>query len=295
MATTTIGEKLKKLRLLRNLTQNDLAGEHVSRNMICQIERGAGNPSLQSLKHLAKALSVDPGYFLSEEDDLTKYLILDAMPKIQTALYEERYRECIKLCQPFTEEKNDELCHILALCYFTCGKENYEAGYLESAKSDLMLALQFAKRSHYSNQIEFEVEFFLMTLMERSEHGRFQKMQYPHVMRSIYETFLYRQILDMIEDKKTENAAALYDALSLETVHYRRHINARLSMAGFNYERAKALLHEIIRDREKSGISVPFLMQIYKDLERCYKATHDYEGAYRCSKQLLSFSENLHR
>jgi hypothetical protein len=114
-------------------------------------------------------------------------------------------------------------------------------------------------------------------------------------MRDIHEAILYRQILDLIAGGSIENAAIIYDSLSIETVHYRRHINARLSIARYNYERAKTLLQEIIRDRENSSVSVPFLMQIYKDLEHCYKATKDFEGAYRCAKQLMAFSESSHR
>lgn len=290
----TIGEKLKKLRLLRGMTQGELAGDTTSRNMICQIERGAGNPSLQTLKHLAKVLEVDPGYFLCEEDDLTQYLISAAMPKIQQALKQGKLRECIRLCQPFTEEDNDELMHILAICYRRCGYENFEVGYLESARSDLLLARQYATRSIYASYELMQIEICLEALEE------YAGSQMPHSartfesMRYVYETVLYRRILELISRGKADNAAVIYDLLSPETVHYRRHINARLSMARYNYERAKVLLNEIIRDKEKSGISVPFLMQIWRDLELCCKSTGDIEGAYRCAKQIHAFSENTH-
>jgi transcriptional regulator with XRE-family HTH domain len=290
----TIGEKLKKLRILRGLTQNDLSGEHVSRNMICQIERGNGNPSLQTLQHLAKKLSVSPGYFMSDDEDISKYLIDAAMPHIKQAFNDGRLRDCIRLCEPFTEEKSDELQHILAICYCRCGEENIEVGYLESAKSDFLLARQYAERSCYAKHERILASFHLANLAEPNFPSRFYRNSYPEYMQNVYEFFTYRQILDLISLGKIEAAAGVYDSLSLENVFYRRHINARFSIARFNYERAKALLLEIIRDKEQGKLTVPFIMQIYKDLELCYKSTGDYESAYKCAKHLLAFTENAH-
>ena len=280
---------------MRNLTQSELAGEKTTRNMICQIERGMGNPSLSTLQYLAEKLDIDPGYFLSEKDDLDEYLIAAALPQIRAVLKEGRLRECIRLCEPFTEANNDELMHILAICYRRCGYENFEVGYLESARSDLLLARQYASRSQYAAHEKSEIDFCLLAMEDPISANRIHAKNFPESMQGIYETVLYRQILDLISVGKTESAAGVYDLLSIETVHYRRHINARLCMARFNFERAKVLLNEIIRDKEKSNISVPFLMHIYKDLEMCCKSTSDMEGAYRCAKQLYSFEKNTHK
>ena len=280
---------------MRNMTQSDLAGEFTSRNMICQIERGSGNPSLATLQHLAKILEVDAGYFLTTDDDLTKYLIYASMPSIQLALKEKKYRECIRLCSSFSEDPDDQIRHILVICYLNCGKENYEAGYLESAKSDLLFAKQYANHCIYSLSEKLQIEYYLNAIEDPRSISEFRKKQFPEIMRNAHEAILYRKILDMILSGNIENAAIIYDSLSIETVHYRRHINARLSIARYNYERAKTLLQEIIYDKEKSQVSVPFLMQIYKDLEYCYKSTNDFEGAYRCSKQLMAYAEASHR
>lgn len=291
----TIGEKIKNLRTLRNMTQSDLAGEFTSRNMICQIERGSANPSLVTLQYLAKALSVDAGYFLTEDDDLQKYLTYAAMPAIRNALNEGHYRDCIRLCSPFSDSPDEEIRHILSICYLNCGKENYEVGYLESAKSDFLLAKQYSDNSLYSQNEKMQISYYLTSIENPSSIFEFHKSSFPKEMKEIHESILYRKILDLISGGTLENAAIIYDNLPIETVHYRRHINARLSIARYNYERAKNLLQEIIRDRDKSSLGVPFLMQIYKDLEHCYKSTNDFEGAYRCAKQLMAFTEASHR
>ncbi len=61
----TFGMHMRKLRLERKLTQEELAdraGMHFT--YIGQIERGLRNPSLVNLHKLAKALKVDGGKLL---------------------------------------------------------------------------------------------------------------------------------------------------------------------------------------------------------------------------------------
>jgi transcriptional regulator with XRE-family HTH domain len=61
----TFGQHLRKLRLEKGWTQEDLAdkaGMHFT--YIGQIERGLRNPSLINLHKLAKALGVDGGQLL---------------------------------------------------------------------------------------------------------------------------------------------------------------------------------------------------------------------------------------
>jgi transcriptional regulator with XRE-family HTH domain len=58
-AIIKFGEKLKKVRLMRNLSQGDVArilGVH--RTYISGLERGARNPSLLTVQKVAKALGV---------------------------------------------------------------------------------------------------------------------------------------------------------------------------------------------------------------------------------------------
>lgn len=44
-----LGEKLKQLRRLRGVTQKELAGNFLTRNMLSQIERGVAMPDRKSV------------------------------------------------------------------------------------------------------------------------------------------------------------------------------------------------------------------------------------------------------
>ena len=67
----TLGEKLRARRKALGMTQKDVAGSAVTRNMICAIERGDVSPSLSTLAAIAEAHSVPIEYLVSDEDDLT--------------------------------------------------------------------------------------------------------------------------------------------------------------------------------------------------------------------------------
>jgi transcriptional regulator with XRE-family HTH domain len=58
----TIGQRLKRLRLERGLSQRELAAPGVSYAYISRIEAGTRQPSVKALRRLAEKLSVAPGY-----------------------------------------------------------------------------------------------------------------------------------------------------------------------------------------------------------------------------------------
>ena len=77
-----LGEKIKKLRKDKKLTQKDIAGEKMTRNMISQIENGIASPSLSALKFIADKLEVPPAYLISDDDLLFVYEKNEAMENI---------------------------------------------------------------------------------------------------------------------------------------------------------------------------------------------------------------------
>lgn len=62
VTTETVGERVRRLRLSRGLSQRELAGPGVSYAYISRIESGKRRPSLKALRYLAGRLGVDPEY-----------------------------------------------------------------------------------------------------------------------------------------------------------------------------------------------------------------------------------------
>lgn len=63
----TLGEKIKQARLEAGLSQRQLCGETVTRNMLSQIENGSARPSMGTLSYFAAQLGKPISYFLEED------------------------------------------------------------------------------------------------------------------------------------------------------------------------------------------------------------------------------------
>lgn len=65
-----LGERIRQARLEAGLSQRQLCGETITRNMLSQIEHGAVQPSVGTLRFLARQLGKPVSYLL-EEDTVT--------------------------------------------------------------------------------------------------------------------------------------------------------------------------------------------------------------------------------
>ncbi len=69
-----LGEKLKQARLEAGLSQRQLCGEEITRNMLSRIENGFARPSMGTLQYLASRLGKPVGWFLEEGSALSPNL-----------------------------------------------------------------------------------------------------------------------------------------------------------------------------------------------------------------------------
>jgi transcriptional regulator with XRE-family HTH domain len=67
---TSVGSNIKKIRIARRLSQNELAGLcHMQKASLSRIEHGKNNSTLLSLKNIANALKVEIiELFLASQD-----------------------------------------------------------------------------------------------------------------------------------------------------------------------------------------------------------------------------------
>ncbi len=61
-----LGEKIRQARLEAGLSQRQLCGEEITRNMLSLIEHGSAKPSMKTLQYLAARLGKNVSYFLEE-------------------------------------------------------------------------------------------------------------------------------------------------------------------------------------------------------------------------------------
>ena len=84
-----IGERLKKARLAKKLTQEDLAEQvDISVAFLSRVERGSSHINLKRLNHICNLLDVSEGYILNgTSSDSSEYL-------------NKEFNELLKNCSP---------------------------------------------------------------------------------------------------------------------------------------------------------------------------------------------------
>lgn len=66
-----LGVRLRQARLEAGLSQRQLCGEEITRNMLSQIENGSARPSVDTLRYLAARLGKPVSYFLEEQVEVS--------------------------------------------------------------------------------------------------------------------------------------------------------------------------------------------------------------------------------
>lgn len=90
----TLGEKIKQARLEAGLSQRQLCGEEVTRNMLSQIENGAAKPSMATLSYFASRLGKPVSFFLEEE--VVRSPNQELMSRAREALFAGRGHEALE-------------------------------------------------------------------------------------------------------------------------------------------------------------------------------------------------------
>ena len=62
----TLGEKIKKARLERHMTQREVVDGYITRNMLSKIENNSATPSLKTMEYLANQLGLPMSYFVTD-------------------------------------------------------------------------------------------------------------------------------------------------------------------------------------------------------------------------------------
>ncbi len=96
-----IGKKILETRLALGMSQRELAGEEITRNMLSVIEHERANPSLDTLIYLAGKLGRPVGYFLGE----ASVPGFDRLRQARQAYDRGQWRQCRRLLEQMEPEE----------------------------------------------------------------------------------------------------------------------------------------------------------------------------------------------
>ena len=274
-----LGEKIKKLRKDKKLTQKDIAGEKMTRNMISQIENGIASPSLSALKFIADKLEVPPAYLISDDDLLFVYEKNEAMENIYSLLQNKNYQSCIYNIKKLSKTDN-ELAYILTVCYFELGKKHIMNGSLLTALKNFQLSEEKAKKTVFDTSN-------ILALIP----------MYSAVAKNIQSPLLE---LNSDDFKKSLNNFLDYEFFKYLTLDfnfnytnnsYKSHCVAKTLIKERRYKEAIDILLSIADKTKGDEYNAYLIFGVYTDLEYCYKSVLDFEKAYIYSNKRLTLIE----
>ncbi len=290
----SIGEKIKRLRTEKFMTQSELSGGVITRNMLSSIENGTALPSLATLKHISSKLNVPAGYLLAEGDDEAIYIKLTEIANIKNAYLSRNYKICRDMCINTDIERDDEVNLILAECSLALGIEKFEEGMLRNAVSYLDEAIEISSKTIYNTDHIRAIAAAYFRYMRRIS-ATLSSDVIDEYATEIYSAMLdefsrYSVAFDALEDENIEMTR--YLAASLEEGQpYELHISARMDMRDGRYEEAYQKLYLILINPYK--IQEPLMYFVFCDLEVCCKEIKDFKGAYEYSNDRIEILQKM--
>lgn len=255
-----LGEKLRQARLEAGLSQRQLCGDSITRNMLSLIEHGAAKPSMDTLKLLAARLEKPVSFFL-EEDAL-------ASPN-QTAMETARKRF----------DAGDYAAAVSALEAYRMPDPVYDREQaLLLALSFLELAEQAIGEGRYPYALELldraniETVYCGKALSRRRLLllGRIPGQKVSHRLPSLDKELLLRA-REAFADGGKKRAKSLLEAAQEQEDPQWNLLRGRVYLDEGKYREAARCLH--IAEAQNPKETAPLL-------ERCYRELQDYKRAY---------------
>ncbi len=286
-----IGEKIKKLRTEKLMTQSELAGTEITRNMLSRIENGAALPSLGTIQYIAKRLNVSVGYLMADEKDEQIYFKYNEIDNIKKAYMAGDFKICRDMCYNARSCNDDEVKLVLSECLLELGIEEFNSGRLRNACSYFDEAIESCSATVYNTcfivamaGVYFRYMKTLSSTLESSVLDTEKINIYPALSNEFCIYAIYNS------DDSCKEIVARTEALNPKGP-YAMHISAKENMESNNFSEAYKLLHEILYSLIE--VPQPILYHVICDLEICCKELGDYKGAYEYSLEKLSSLQKL--
>lgn len=280
-----LGAKVKQLRQAAQMTQVELAGDFITRNMLSQIENGSAQPSLPTIQYLANRLNIPAGYFFAEETDEFSYRKMHKIGAIRQAYADHAWQRCVELCQDILDGNDDELNLILCRATYQLALQSFEEGRLCAAHTGFVQAYEYAAQSVYDTDSLRKSVYDYLTYLEQFDSA----LEIPSFVKAPrYDQIsdrpgfsFYLLALRRISEGRADMIEQLLDLTELTDEVYVLHIRAKIAMARRAYAEANKIIEDLIDPESGANLNKSMLYLLAGDLEICCRELGDFERAYR--------------
>jgi len=277
----TLGEKIKKARLDSHMTQREVVGDYITRNMLSKIENNSATPSMKTLEYLATQLGLPTGYFVSGD---AVEVVPQTLQAARQAYADGDAESALALLDQTKDAPTDESRQLLALCHLRMAEAAGRSNDGETAVLHADAALQANTQTIYGSAA---VEASALLTIARFSDRRFDDAmaQFRAAMgrlgleRQYHLTMAQRYLATAQPQQAAEELSHLNDPEDQQAPDY-LWLQGELSMHGQDYPEAADQLRRAERLAITAGCGEEALSPLYALLEECYREMDDYKTAY---------------
>ena len=278
----TLGQRIRTLRTEKKLTQAQLAGEQITRNMLSQIENDAAAPSVRTLEYLAHRLGVGVSELLGSEPETA--WMEQAREQYRAGHFAEAYRLAEQAMQ------SEERSLLLALAGVRLAADALEAGESGKARSMAARALEQNRHCLYASSVTEWQALRIMVQCDFAEGRpaaasveRFRKSSEREGWEAKYHLLLAREHLCQEHLSAAEREIWSVTMLPPEDKPEYLLLRGRLALGQEKYANALPFL----RQAEALGVHGKNAQrELYTLLETACRETEDRRGAQEYAEKL---------
>lgn len=259
-----LGQRILQARQEAGLSQRQLCGDVITRNMLSQIEHGTARPSMDTLQYLAERLGKSVSYFLKEDPlDSPNFACIQrarvafsAGDHTQVVALLKEYRPPDAIFDPEYHLMQAISLQELALKSIDEEKRPYALTLLERAQAE------GAQTPLYTEALERQR---LMLMLRAGAAAK------PILSRLRHDELLLYKAADALSDGLSLRAAILLDAAEDHSSPQWNLLRGSVCLEMGEYRSATEYLHRAEEAFPKDTAPL---------LERCYRELEDFKKAY---------------
>lgn len=286
----TLGQKLRKARIEKGLTQKQAAGDRITRNMLSQIENDVASPSVGTLEYLAARLDVRMGWLLEDEQTQSE---AEQLAQARTLAQQQRWADCLAGLDG--QLGTDEALALRAIAAAHLAVAALDDEQFDDARAYAARAIESSERGLYrSAELRLRMAAVLARCAQQSGKdapqavGEYRKIYLTAQNGVAYHLLMARYQLEQEHIQAAEREIWSIVDLPDESRAEYLVLRGRIAAKKEQYENAIVYLQQA---EQTEGLPRILRRELYRCMELCCRESEDYKQAYEYAAKQLALSE----
>ncbi len=146
MDNAELGRRLKAARLAKKMTQSEVVGDFITRNMLSQIESGTATPSMKTLEYLASVLDLPMDKLLADSGETTVQSSITVLQEVRQLIRSKRYAEALAV-EDVSGTIDDELHALRSIAHLELARQMAASRHTEQLQMAVIHARSAAQEA----------------------------------------------------------------------------------------------------------------------------------------------------